>query len=78
MRRFFGTGPNRSETREWIKAVISAGGDVESRSGLIELRRDGVDCERWNHAHFDIHEQRIPDVGRCPAANDGPVVAATD
>jgi pyruvate dehydrogenase E1 component len=50
--------------------------DVWSVTSFTELRRDGLDCERWNAAHPG--EPRECWVEQCLAAAHGPVVAATD
>ncbi|MFI5217652.1 MAG: transketolase-like TK C-terminal-containing protein, partial [Candidatus Limnocylindria bacterium] len=42
-----------------------------------ELRRDGLDCERWNLLHPEEPPRRSW-VERCLGERTGPVVAATD
>jgi pyruvate dehydrogenase E1 component len=42
-----------------------------------ELRRDGLDVERWNLLHPEA-EARTPWVERCLAERRGPAIAATD
>jgi pyruvate dehydrogenase E1 component len=51
--------------------------DVWSCTSLNELRRDGLDCERWNLLHPEEPPRRSW-VERCLAARPGPVLAATD
>ena len=50
--------------------------DVWSVTSFTELRRDGLDCERWNSEHPG--EMRKSWVEQCLAAAHCPVVAATD
>ncbi|MSQ50451.1 MAG: alpha-ketoglutarate dehydrogenase [Betaproteobacteria bacterium] len=55
--------------------------DVWSVTSFTELRRDGMDAERWNRLHCGLHPdeaRRIPWVGQCLASTSGPVIAATD
>ncbi len=50
---------------------------VFSAPGLTLLRRDGLDCDRWNRLHPEA-EPRVPYVSEVLAEGSGPVVAATD
>jgi pyruvate dehydrogenase E1 component len=51
--------------------------DVWSVPSFTELRRDGIDVERWNMLH-PTQPQRRSYVETCLADRPGPVVAATD
>jgi pyruvate dehydrogenase E1 component len=51
--------------------------DIWSATSFNELRRDGLDCERWNLLH-PADEPRIPYVTQQLAGTDGPIVASTD
>ena len=51
--------------------------DVWSVTSFNELRREGLDCERWNTLHPQS-ERRISYVEQCLQDQSGPVVAATD
>jgi pyruvate dehydrogenase E1 component len=51
--------------------------DVWSVTSFSELRRDGLDCERWNLLHPD-QPARKSYLERTLAAVSGPFVAATD
>ena len=51
--------------------------DVWSVTSFTELRRDGLDCERWNLLH-PTEPQRTSYVARQLASHPGPVVASTD
>ncbi len=50
--------------------------DVWSVTSFTELRRDGLNCERWNREHPD--DPRKSWVEHCLAGSGGPVVAASD
>jgi pyruvate dehydrogenase E1 component len=51
--------------------------DVWSATSFTELRRDGVDCARWNRLNPE-QEPRIPWVTGCLRERAGPVIAASD
>jgi pyruvate dehydrogenase E1 component len=51
--------------------------DIWSAPSFNELRRDGIDCERWNLLH-PMDEQRVAHVTKCLHSKTGPVIAATD
>jgi pyruvate dehydrogenase E1 component len=51
--------------------------DVWSATSFTELRRDGVDCARWNRLNPE-KEPRIPWVTQCLRERKGPIVAASD
>jgi pyruvate dehydrogenase E1 component len=51
--------------------------DIWSATSFTELRRDGVDCARWNRLNPE-KEPRIPWVTSCLRDQQGPVVAASD
>jgi len=51
--------------------------DVWSATSLTELRRDGVETQRWNLLHPE-QPPRLSHVERCLGPRSGPVVAATD
>jgi pyruvate dehydrogenase E1 component len=50
--------------------------DVWSVTSYTELRRDGLDCERWNREHPDALRKSW--VEQCLANAGGPVIAASD
>ncbi len=58
--------------REWGVAA-----DVWSATSLNELRRDGLEVERWNRLHPE-EPPRMSYVQQCLGARQGPVIAATD
>ena len=51
--------------------------DVWSVTSFTELRREGMEVDRWNRLHPD-QDPRATWVEQCLAGTDGPVVAATD
>jgi len=51
--------------------------DVLSVTSFSELRREALECERWNLLHPQ-EQPRIPYVRQMLQGRDGPVVAATD
>jgi pyruvate dehydrogenase E1 component len=51
--------------------------DVWSATSFNELRRDGIDTERWNLLH-PTEKARVPYVAQCLLGRAGPAVAATD
>ena len=51
--------------------------DVWSVTSFTELRREAMDCERWNMLH-PMDKPRVPYVTRTLEKQKGPVVASTD
>ena len=51
--------------------------DIWSVTSFNELRRDGLEAERWNRLHPEA-EPRLSYVEQCLNDSQGPVVAATD
>jgi pyruvate dehydrogenase E1 component len=51
--------------------------DVFSVTSFSELRREALECERWNMLHAGA-APRAPYVQECLKDRDGPVIAATD
>ena len=51
--------------------------DIWSVTSFNELRRDGLDCERWNMLHPEA-TPRVSYVEQCLGKRRGPIVAATD
>jgi len=58
--------------RDW-----GIGADVWSMTSFTELRRDGLDCERWNMLHPG-EPPKVPYVTRMFEGTSGPLVASTD
>ncbi len=61
---------------ELLEKDFGIAADVWSVTSFNELRRDGIDCERWNTLHPEI-QPRTSYVDSCLDAKT-PVVAATD
>jgi pyruvate dehydrogenase E1 component len=51
--------------------------DIWSVTSFNELRRDGIDAERWNLLH-PTEKARIPFVAQSLGGHVGPVIASTD
>jgi pyruvate dehydrogenase E1 component len=51
--------------------------DIWSATSFTELRRDGVNCARWNRLNPES-KPRMPWVTQCLGGKKGPVIAATD
>jgi pyruvate dehydrogenase E1 component len=51
--------------------------DIWSCPSFNELRREGLDVDRWNMLH-PTEAPRVPYVERCLGGHEGPVIAATD
>ncbi len=62
---------------EMLAADFGVSADVYSVPSFAELRRDAIDCDRWNMLH-PADEARQPYVQTLLADADGPFIAATD
>ncbi|MEO7742166.1 MAG: pyruvate dehydrogenase (acetyl-transferring), homodimeric type [Usitatibacter sp.] len=62
---------------ELLKKDWGVATDVWSCPSFTELRRDGIDCARWNLLH-PTEKARLSYVEQCLAPTKGPVVASTD
>jgi len=51
--------------------------DVWSAPSYVQLRRDAIECDRWNLLHPD-QEERVPYVVSQLGAVEGPIVAVSD
>ena len=51
--------------------------EIWSVTSFVELRREGLDVERWNMLHPE-EEPRLSHVEQCLGKGQGPVIAATD
>ena len=60
-----------------LAADFGIAADVWSVTSFNELRRDGIDCERWNTLHPQA-SARLPYVTEQLGETEGPIVAATD
>jgi pyruvate dehydrogenase E1 component len=59
-----------------LEQECDIGADVWSVTSFTELRRDGLECERWNREHPD--DTRKSWVEQCLGNAGGPVIAASD
>jgi pyruvate dehydrogenase E1 component len=62
---------------ELLESDFGVGADVWSCPSFTELRRDGLEAERWNLLH-PAEKPRQSCVEQCLAGRNGPVIAATD
>ncbi|HET9107918.1 MAG TPA: pyruvate dehydrogenase (acetyl-transferring), homodimeric type [Steroidobacteraceae bacterium] len=65
------------EAAKILEADYGVRADVFSVTSFSELRREALECERWNQLHAG-QPAREPYVRKCLADVQGPVVAATD
>jgi pyruvate dehydrogenase E1 component len=63
---------------ELLAGEFDVAADVWSVTSFTELRREGIEVERWNMLHPMAEEPRRSFVSRCLADREGPVIAATD
>ena len=62
---------------ELLEQEYAVAADVWSVTSFSELRRDGLECDRWNMLH-PAQPPRQPYLQRCLAGRQGPVIAASD
>jgi pyruvate dehydrogenase E1 component len=62
---------------ELLASDFSVAADVWSATSFTELRRDGLEVERWNRLH-PTEPQRQSYVEECLAGRKGPAIASTD
>ncbi len=60
-----------------LLAEYGIGADVWSCPSFTELRREGLETERWNMLHPD-QPQRKSHIEQCLAEREGPIIAASD
>ena len=60
-----------------LAADWDVGADIWSATSFNELRRDGLDCDRWNLLH-PTEKPRTSHVEQCLMNREGPVIASTD
>jgi pyruvate dehydrogenase E1 component len=78
--QLLGSGPLLREAvraQEILADRFGVAADVWSATSYKELRRDALDCERWNRLHPN-EEPRVPYVTRALGEAPGPVVAVSD
>jgi len=62
---------------ELLAADFGVAADVWSVTSFNQLRRDGIDAERWNLVHPE-EKPRQSYVAQCLSGHEGPVIASTD
>jgi pyruvate dehydrogenase E1 component len=62
---------------ELLEADFGVAADVWSATSMNELRREGLDAQRWNALHPE-EPRRLSYVEQCLGPRRGPVVASTD
>src|SRR5512146_2085523 len=62
---------------ELLQRDFGIAADIWSATSFNELRRDGLQAQRWNMLHPEA-EPRATHVENCLKDRPGPVVAATD
>ncbi len=62
---------------ELLEKDFGVAANVWSVTSFNELRREGLDCERWNMLHPEA-PRRASYVEQCLVTRNGPVIAATD
>jgi len=62
---------------ELLQKDFGVTADIWSVTSFTELRREGLDCERWNMLHPES-KARTSYIEQCLAKRSGPVIAATD
>ena len=62
---------------ELLEKDFGVSADIWSVTSFNELRREGLDCERWNMLHPQA-PRRVSYVEQCLAQRTGPVIASTD
>ena len=78
--QIFGSGTILREAeraREILAERFGVGAELWSATSYKELRRDALECERWNLHHPD-EEPRVPYVTRVLESHEGPVIAVSD
>ncbi len=61
-----------------LRADFGIDADVWSLTSINELRRDGLDAERWNLLHPTAKAPRVPYITQMLDGATGPVIASTD
>ena len=78
--QLLGSGAVLREVREAARILLEdfdVAADVYSVTSFTQLRRDGLQCERWNFLHPG-ETPRVPYLSALLAEREGPVIAATD
>ncbi len=63
---------------ELLDKEFGVSADIWSCPSFPELRRDGIDVDRWNRLNPEAKKSRVAHVSQCLEGRSGPVIAATD
>lgn len=66
------------EAQKLLEQDWGIGSDVWSVTSFTELRRDGLDCNRYNLLHPTAKKQKVPYVTHKLQDSEGPIIASTD
>jgi pyruvate dehydrogenase E1 component len=78
--RLLGSGSILREVEaaaEMLAAEHGVSSEVWSVTSFTELRREGLDIERWNMLHPES-DPKVPYITRALSSGKGPVIASTD
>ncbi|MFA7669338.1 MAG: pyruvate dehydrogenase (acetyl-transferring), homodimeric type [Burkholderiaceae bacterium] len=64
--------------QELLEQDWGVAADVWSVTSFTELRRDGLDCQRYNLLHPEDKKQHVPYATQLLEKTSGPIVASTD
>jgi pyruvate dehydrogenase E1 component len=62
---------------ELLEQDFGVAADIWSVTSFNQVRRDGLDIQRWNMLHPEA-KPRVSHIETCLSGHDGPVIAATD
>ena len=65
------------KAQELLAEKFGVAADVWSAPSYVQLRRDAIECDRWNLMHPD-QEEKVPYVVSQLGAAEGPIVATSD
>ena len=63
---------------ELLEQEFGVSADIWSCPSFSELRRDGIEAERWNRLNPEAKKPRVAYVTQCLDGRAGPAIAATD
>ncbi len=66
------------EAQELLEKDWNIPSDVWSVTSFTELRREGLDIERYNLFEFDVKSRKIPYITQKLSETEGPIIASTD
>jgi pyruvate dehydrogenase E1 component len=78
--RILGSGPLMNaalRAQEILATDYGVAADVWSATSYSELRREALECDRWNRLH-PARPAQLPYVAQCLPDVDGPIIAVSD